>query len=523
MRSLTKQKPQDRRQGTDRRKRDRRRSAAERAVVIEISRNALRTGVLTKSADGGSDLVDASMIPWREAAEDLRSPEAVKELTAGFRQAASRHALVGDRLHIVLSGEYCVTRVIRGPSESVRGEIKGIEERSRLYLALGPGEKAVVSHQKALSARVTHALAVACHQETLENLQTAIEAAGLHVECVEPQLTALSRAAARLPDLPEGPYLLALVDGETLELGLCHRGELLTDYRPGGRIGATDLPRLIDQHLGRLERFAARFVNDEEGRVERIYVAGDAETVQRARLELAAATPIDVATIDAPRVQASWQIKPDAVASVTPTTLGGLLAAYLPSSQRECPNLLEHLVALSREPLRPVVLRLLAPVAATLLLAAALSTLAWNEQKKVADAEQQLSPLALVQGRATELRLKKHRTAQKLAQLNALAEQLPGVSGREALLLVSNSMPNDVWLRRFAMLDLRTITLEGASYVDPGVYEFVDWLEQAPRCKEVALRGLNPGSSEAGPVTNFNLEAVLADEPAPVQEVASRE
>ncbi|MCA9237662.1 MAG: PilN domain-containing protein [Planctomycetales bacterium] len=518
-----KQSGDDRRQRGDRRRRDRRRSGPERFIVIEITRDALRAGVLTKSAGDGADSVDASSIAWRSNAPHLRDKEAVKELSAALRKLASRHAINGASVHVVLSGEYCVTRVLRGPSDEIRAELKELEQRSRLYLALGPGDKATVTQVKAPSARVMHAITVACHQDTLKNVHLAFEAAGLHVECIEPELTALSRAAARLPDVPDDPYLLALVDGDSIELGLCLDGELLTDYRPGGRVASASLPEVINQHLARLERYAARFIEGESARIRRIYLAGDAQAVAKIKLDFSGVSSIDVRLIDAQQVQATWEIQPDAAEATTPASLGGLLAAYYPPSQRDCPNLLQHLVAQSREPVRPIIVRSLLPIAATVLLAIGASMLLWHEQESVAQLEEEFAAVASVQGRATELRLMRQRTETKLVELELLASQISGLTGRSALQLIANSMPDDVWLRRFTMIDMDAVSLEGASYLEAGVYDFVRWLEQAPGCREVALQGANPGTSEAGPVTNFTLEVRLAEPGESHEEVARRE
>ena len=121
------------------------------------------------------------------------------------------------------------------------------------------------------------------------------------------------------------------------------------------------------------------------------------------------------------------------------------------------------------------------------------------------------------------MRLQKQRATQKLAELTTLAEQLPPRSGRTVVQAIANSMPDDVWLRRFVITDRKLVSLDGASYLPPGVYDFVNWLEQNPVFDQVALQGTNEGGSEVGPVTNFSLEAVLADQPPVIQEVARRE
>ncbi|MBX3434108.1 MAG: hypothetical protein KF847_12365 [Pirellulales bacterium] len=513
----------DRRRSGDRRRATRNRAGAGRAVVIEVTRNLLTTAVLTKSGGDNPDSVTASSFAWRKESTDLRSLPALAELTAGFRKIVADHALQGAAVHIVLSGEYCVTRVLRGSSDKVRAELKELEHRSRMYLSLGAGEKALVTQVKQINARLTHALAVASHQDTLAVLSQAAEGSGLQIECIEPELTALGRAVSRLPDAPQAPYLLAIVDDRRCELGVCYDGELLIDYRPGGQFGPQDLARITDQHCSRLERYAARFITEGATRVQRLYLAGEPQAVALARQSLSSKAPFEVETVAGQQVQATWKIDAQSLPHVTATTLGGLLAAYYPPAQRDCPNLKEHLEARTRTPLRPRIVRSLAPLAAVLLASAGLFALKANEQSKVAEIQAQLDGLAVAQARANELRLQGMRSRAMLTQLELLAVQLPAKSGLAEIKLVANSMPEDVWLRDFLMTDLTRISLDGASYLEAGVYTFVGWLENAPGVREVALKGAAPGASDSGPVTQFLLELVLADESAPAPEVARRE
>ena len=62
---------------------------------------------------------------------------------------------------------------------------------------------------------------------------------------IEPALSALTRAVSRLPDVPAEPYLLVHFTESATEIGVCHEGQLLLDYRPGGATKVADLPALL--------------------------------------------------------------------------------------------------------------------------------------------------------------------------------------------------------------------------------------------------------------------------------------
>ena len=49
------------------------------------------------------------------------------------------------------------------------------------------------------------------------------------------------------------------LDEDVAELGICHRGRLLLDYRPGGNTNADNVADVVAQHLSRLQRYLERY------------------------------------------------------------------------------------------------------------------------------------------------------------------------------------------------------------------------------------------------------------------------
>ena len=133
--------------------------------------------------------------------------------------------------------------------------------------------------------------------------------------------------------------------------------------------------------------------------------------------------------------------------------LGTAMDLYSDSSDKRGPNLIETALAQLREPLRPILIRSFAPIAAVLLVAASLFIYQVKEWRETAALQGELDELAPVCARATELRLKLASAENKLSQLQALDKQLPQPDWQQILSRLSQSMPDDVWLDRLSFRD----------------------------------------------------------------------
>jgi hypothetical protein len=105
-----------------------------------------------------------------DAAASLHSERGVQELTAALRTLVVDERLTGAKVRIALGGEFCVTRVVTGPTEDVRREFAELENRSLRYLTLGPGRKSLSRCFQQLDARHQHAMLTVSSQRTLDLL-----------------------------------------------------------------------------------------------------------------------------------------------------------------------------------------------------------------------------------------------------------------------------------------------------------------------------------------------------------------
>ncbi|HEX3599079.1 MAG TPA: PilN domain-containing protein [Lacipirellulaceae bacterium] len=513
---MSRQTNKDRRQQTDRRQSgsgERRRQGEGRCAIFEVCRSMLHLALVIRN-NGSSDTPDRVVtrsVRWRNEAASLNTEQGITELTDAFRTLVSEERLSGAKVRIALSGEFCVTRVITGPTEDVRREFAELEERSLRYLTLGPGQKALAGSTQQLDARHQHALLAVANQRTLDVLMQIADNVNLQIESIEPSLIALSRAQAQLKESCKEAALLIQLDEGAAELGICHDGRLLLDYRPGGHANAENVAGIVAQHLSRLQRYIERYHSYLDAPLSRVYLAGDAAAVACARTKFNKVADFHVHVLEPADINTPWQYTGDTPGTDLSAALGTAMALYSDSSEKQGPNLIETALAQLREPIRPVLIRSLIPIAAVLLVAVSLFVLRIRQWSEITTVRNQLDELAPVCARSTELRLHLASADGKLALLKALDKQLPQPNWQQILGHVSQSMPDDVWLDRLTVHDGQSASLTGASYTDGGVYDFVGYLKQVPDVSEIALEGTGVGQSATGPTTNFTLQLTLAN------------
>jgi Tfp pilus assembly protein PilN len=517
---------EERRGAPDRRRAaDRRRGSDPRTAAFEVCRTHLHLALVVHTGGDESNKVVTRSIPWRVESTSLYSDAGVEELTQAFRTLVTEEKLAGATVRIALGGEFCVTRVVSGSSDEVRRELAELEERSHRYLTLGPGRKILASSVQQLDARHDHALLTVANQRTLEALLAIADTVGLQLATIEPSLVALSRAQARLRGGCQDACLVIQLDagaqdgksdlgaGSRAELGICHGGRLLLDYRPGGHTDSTNIASIVAQHLTRVQRYLDRGHPYLKIPVRQVYLAGDPAAVVRALQQFARFKQFQVTVLDPAELDADWNVVSEPPGPELAAALGTALLDEPSDIIEQSPNLMERILSESREPMRPILIRSLLPVAAMLLVAAGLFALFLRERTETSTLRAELDALAPIRTRALELQLQHTAAETKLKHLTALQQLLPRPNWGELLARIAQSMPDDVWLDGLTFLDGQTATVTGASYADGGVYDFVNYLKQVPNVAEIALQGTGVGRSMTGPTTSFNLQLSLVKAP----------
>jgi len=477
--------------------------------VFEICRSTLHLALVVSGSDGAPSNVKTRSVRWRREPTSLNSDAGVQELTDAFRTLASEERLTGATARIALSGEFCVTRVVTGPIDDVRRECSDLEQRSHRYLTLGPGQKVIAASVDELDARHQHALLTVANQRTLDTLLEIGDALGLHIETIEPSLVALSRTQACLRNGCRDACLVIQLDDGGAELGICHAGRLLLDYRPGGHADASNVANILAQHLTRVQRYLERNHTDLKTPVRQVYLAGDASQVALAEQQFKRFGQFQVSALDPGQLTMNWQYTSSVPGPEIAAALGSAMRGDPNGGNCHSPNLLEEMLAQSRKPLRPILIRGLMPVAAVVVVAMCLFALYARERIGMDSLRTQIAKLEPVRARGDELRRTLMAADAKLTELSALEHRLPKPNWSQLLTRIAQSMPDDVWLERLTCADARTAVLSGASYADSGIYDFVGYLEHVPDIREIALQGTGVGRSVKGPTTSFDLQLSL--------------
>ena len=493
---------------------DRRRATGARTTAVEICHSVLRVAIVTRSDGNSPDTVATRTIRWRNESasfQPFHSAGADEELVNAFRRLVAEEKLAGTAFRITLGGEICVTRVVSGSVDYVRREMTHLEERSQRYLSLGAGRKAIAGDIRKIDARHEHALLAVSNQKTLDLLIHIAETVGVRIESVEPSLVALGRVVEHTHQTEDEPFIVMHVDEQSVELGICYRGKLLLDYRPSDRNAVNHIGQIVRQHLPRLQRYCTRHYSFLEKPLRKILVSGDPASAEETVASfvdsdtlLAEETPLD-------RCETTWTFPDDIPGSDMAAALGAALT-FLPNEVGGLsPNLMEHVIARTRKPMRPVLIRSLLPMAAVLLIAAALLGVNRAQDGRRDALQQQLEELAPAQAKTIELRLTRGSIEHRLSHLRSLESALTRRRWAGVIAGVGQCMPNDVWLDRMSIQDGHEVQLAGASYADSGIYEFVRWLEAAPTLDGVALDGTRPGQTSNGPSTNFDIKLTLTN------------
>lgn len=503
----------DRRQQVERRQfGERRRQSDGRCAVFEVCRSMLHLAFVVRSNSGNQsqDKIITRSVRWRNQATTLHTDRGTQELSEAFRTLVAAERLVGARVRVALSGELCVTRVVTGPTEEVRRELAELEERSLRYLRLGPGRKAMASSVQQLDARHQYALLAVANQRTLDLLMQIATSVNVQIESIEPSLIALSRAQAQLRGSCQEACLMIQLDEDVAELGICHRGRLLLDYRPGGQTNAENVADVVTQHKSRLQRYLERYHSYLTSPLTDVYLAGDPQAVACAQGKFSNIRELKVHVLEPSDLAMEWKHTAATPGTNLAAALGTAMSLYEKDSGGLGPNLIAATLAQLRAPMKPILLRSLIPVAAVLVLAGMLGALHLNERRIISGLRAELVQLQPACIKATELRLNLLAAETKIKQLEALSKQLPQREWQQVLTRISQSMPEDVWLDRLSFHDARSAAINGASYSDTGIYAFVEYLKLVPDIAEIALEGTGVGQSTTGTTTSFNLQLTLA-------------
>ncbi len=482
----------------------------ERKVAIGLTSNDLTLLILEKSLSGDINRVRDRHLIWRKDAADLHSELGQQELTKALQQLATEEKLQGVPIHIALSSDLCVTRVISGENEHVRHELHELIDRSSGYLSLGVGDKLTAVSEAAIDARRSHVWVTVANREVMEALDDAFEAARLRVIRIEHSLAALSRVVQATGDDADAPVIVIDVADSGVDVGISYNGQLLLDYRPSGSNAKDSVGVIIARHTKRLQRYIDRLLRG-QAPISRVCLCGETEDVGHVREQLEkleADGEITLRLLTPGNVPTGWDLTDEAAADTSLTAdLGILLEQTAGSVANEYPNLVDPLRESRRRPILKPLLRMSWPILATI----AASILVWSvtlfEAIETKIFESQLTSLEEDVERVNRLHQEAIVARARVGHLQRIADSLEMRPWDQLVQRVGQSLPRGVWLESIQVDRAGNVIIGGTSHSEDGLFELVSHLRKVPELWSVALESTQKSHLQSGPAIQFSLSA----------------
>lgn len=481
-------------------------NSAGSVVAIEIRHSTLVLARIEPAGADGTRRVHTRSVRWREKANSLHGERGVRELSAALRTLVVEEKLAGTPVSLTLNGDYCVIRVVTGSTDRVRRELALLKDRSELYLSLGKGRKSLATSIYELDARHQHALLAVTNGKTLEAIVQIAADVGLEVPLVEPSLVALCRLLGHTGRDADQPALIIAFGKNGVELGISHQGQLLLDYRPGGRTAHGDVADIVLRHLSRLRRYCDRYYRYAEGKLSRVYLCGAPGLVESALARFQEQDELTAEVLDPNGIDPKWQFTEASPDSVLCAALGTCVPSISSRETSPGPNLIEQVHA---EAARPTVTQFCLafwPVAAAMLVAFGLLAVNHYEQSQCSELTAILEEFEPDVAELWQLRGEMIQVDTKIAHLESLAEADRGPSWGTLLSTVAQCMPKDLWMDKITANSKGQVTFNGSSYSEATIYEFVGYLESVSIWSQVALEGTWPAVGRMGRTTKFDVQ-----------------
>ena len=504
-----------------------RRATPSRQIAIEIASRGLAM-VIVERADGRRPRVRGYHLTWALSATSVYTPEGVREMAAALGRLVTREKLSGSTVRLVLSSDLCVTRVTAGTSEQVRAELHNLHDRSAHYLWLGAGPKALAESTRAIDAKHVRTWLTVTNESSLQNIVLAVQQTGLKVELVEHSMVAACRALGSVGAESDSTAIIVELNQRGVDLGVCYKGQLLFDYRPGGIDSKERLGEIIARHLDRIQRYCDRQFRFARGRIARVYLCGEPEEVERVRHQFDGVERLTAETLDLPAVCPNWDYSDDFSADaryIAP--LGAVLAAEnqleKPVDERGIPDLMDHFRRSWRQPLLPTLARLAWPVAAALLLAVGIFASSFYEQGQAHAMENQAATREVEQTRLLELKRQLEETVAKSKHLESIRGQIVNPPWHETISMIGYCLPKGTWLDSIRIDDNGQIAITGTSAAEDQVFEFVRYLKEVPVLSRVNLESQRPTRAATGNAVSFDVKCNFSDRSDVVKRASSND
>ena len=478
-------------------------------VALQIGHTLVRAIYFRQE---GGRMVDSQFLEevWQPGGLKMASAEGIQGLKHAFRKLVQRLPRGVDMAYVALSGEFCVTRVVSDTNENVLHEVREIESRSRLYLSLGHGEKVVAGNIYQQDPRHQHATVSVVHRQTVEVILEVAKSVGLGVISIEPAVISLCRLMAAVGLTRNAPSLLVCPGQAGVEIAIAYQGRLYLDYRPAGVSSQEQIADVLVHHLQRLQRYCRRHARVMQDSIASVYLSGQRHRSEAIKTLLEDRMELPVSILEAATESQQQEVVPQAVPESHYPAVGvGLLA--IREMATPGPNLMERLHAEDDASVWPQVFKMMLPLAATLLIAAAvwgyLLERRWELNQELAHAAE-LEPFhreaVLMQGRMA-------RGRELLNVQEQIDAQLPQQPLSTWMPKLGSGLPENTWLTSVALDDQGDLTVEGNALSEASVFDFAQRIRELPFVARASIEGVLPVNTKSGAAVKFTIECDLND------------
>ncbi len=477
------------------------------SVSLEITGPRLRWVVMELGSGAEPAQLRTGSVEWRREATELASDKGIEELATALKHLVIEHKLDGSMLQIAVSGEYCFTWSMASKREDVRRASRGLEERSALFVTLGPGQKSTAGSMIAIDNRRDHLLVSVANQKTLDAVSAAARQAGLVIERLEATLVALSRLLGRLERDRTSPVLLLNLHDGGAELGVSHCGRLLLDYRPVGQ--PTAAAEAVLGHLGRLQRYCEKHHEYAGGPLNRVYIFGAAELVHAAHEAMRRQDGLHVFARNSDMLDPRWPVAVERFPAGEFAAAIGSGLAVVPDTPEAGPNLMDRGTVKELAPSWRQLLQSGVPIAAALLISLGLWSVTAYEQLRCTKVCRQLAALGPDQGRAHELWSEIQRAEAVNDNKESIRKELAWVDWSQMLAKLARCAPDSLWLSRLQIDASGKISMTGTTWDENSVHEFMSWVERSPDWEHSELISTRPAQFRSRASVEFDVECAV--------------
>lgn len=474
-----------------------------RSVAIDLGPSVFHAVICEQQ--GQSKTIRPLTVKWRNEATTLHSELGRAELSSALQKFAREENLQGQSVSVVLEGEFCITRHVRGSEQAVEDSLSDLETRSARYLLLGQGTKVAARLIQQSEDQPGQGLLTVANIKTINALVAAASSAGLEITSVGSSLVMVAQLMERLYEDSSGGLVVRPREGGA-DLAIVDHGQLLLDARPPKKMDNDELSDYIGGRFALLERYFARYALTESRDLQRIFVLGDSQTVDLFTQKFSCRGLL-VDSLDRRMAEMPWAPKAASNLFHYSGAIAAVFGELTTSEPLQGPDLLSALDKRSEQSIRLCLFKTLWPLAAAVLLCIGFHTMQSQEQSKAMLFADDICEFEEYETQKWDREDELDALTREIEYLTNIQGQLVESNFDSLLTTIAGCLPMESELASISVLGDGKIWLNGHSGSEDSVYEFVENLKRLPVFRDVALSGTRSERTSEIPNVEFDVEA----------------